>query len=391
MGAPSVPQPGSSLIAPPTSVTRTTKVMQIRMNGTTIGSSITPAQYLELVAPDGSFMEVLAIFDGGSDNTHIDVSMAPAAWNIRTETYKLATLNHVSEVTGRLGQFCIRSRHDKTRHLSIDCLLQDMAGSQLVAQDFPIPKSWGQEFGLGQRCKSASGLVLLVIGLDCHEYFPMELRRHGKLRLNKSVLDGEYIISGCIQNENSEVYNYTNTPISAMRRTRCIEPNTINEIMKEVEGNHIFNISYPEPNEISTKYLKTNVSSAREEENRLIKTLEIQNFGFQQICKKCITLTKDCSSCHDEYEKSPKIRFEEEILESGLSFNEETGWTVEGRHNEHFKDVEDSRTAVVNFQKRLERKIQNNPELVDGLNKAIQRRIDSGVFIYLSDLKMFIM
>ena len=42
---------------------------------------------------------------------------------------------------------------------------------------------------------------------------------------------------------------------------------------------------------------------------------------------------------------------------------------------------------MVNFQKRLERKIQNNPELVDGLNKAIQRRIDSGVFIYLSDLK----
>ena len=104
----------------------------------------------------------------------------------------------------------------------------------------------------------------------------MELRRHGKLRLNKSVLDGEYIISGCIQNENSEVYNYTNTPISAMRRTKCVQIDEIDKIMKEVQGNNIFDISYPDPNEISTKYLKTNISSVREEENRLIKTLEIQ-------------------------------------------------------------------------------------------------------------------
>ena len=102
------------------------------------------------------------------------------------------------------------------------------------------------------------------------------------------------------------------------------------------------------------------------------------------ICKKCRSRT--CEECESMLNLSPATGYENEILASCLSLNEQNRWVVNGKYNGKLREVPDNYQATLEFQKRLEKKLMLNPALMQSFNENIQRRIDSGMFIRLSDL-----
>ena len=83
---------------------------------------------------------------------------------------------------------------------------------------------------------------------------------------------------------------------------------------------------------------------------------------------------------------SPITGYENEILAGCLRLNEENRWVVNGKYNGRLRDVPDNYQSTLEFQKRLEKRLILNPALLKSFNENIQRRLDSGMFIRLSEL-----
>ena len=126
-------------------------------------------------------------------------------------------------------------------------------------------------------------------------------------------------------------------------------------------------------------------------EHDFLKATEISNFGIGPgICEKCQKESKNCLTCKDLFEKSPRQRWEQQVLNSGLTFKQENGkgqWTVKTKFNKLIHEVPRLEAETINFQKRLEdKKLSKDKELCGDLNAAIERRISSGMFCFLKDV-----
>ncbi len=102
------------------------------------------------------------------------------------------------------------------------------------------------------------------------------------------------------------------------------------------------------------------------------------------ICKRC--RDRSCADCEAMLNLSPITSYENQVLASCLSLNQENRWILHGKYNEKLRLVPDNFQATLEFQKRLEKRLLLNPTLMQSFNENIQRRIDSKMFVKLDDL-----
>ena len=215
---------GGGVHPPSTSVKKAQlKSQAIPINQCYLGKSLNVTQWMELVSPDGRVYPVQSLYDNACDNTHIEVKLQDYSWEeIREINYNLKTLTDSVLKKGHIGKFIVRSRFDHSRQIQFDALTEDLSNTVTERHDVLVPEHWTQKYGIGPVCSTAHGQISIVFGNDICEYEPEVLERCGKLKLMRSVLDGEILLGGAIAQDQllpSEAATLTAEPHIRVQRT----------------------------------------------------------------------------------------------------------------------------------------------------------------------------
>ena len=188
-------------------------VNTVRINGVPLGGAVCPAQKLVIQGgPNNKQCEILAIYDSWSESTFISNNVKnidlfekfPVSVNcLNTKKPSLESARRASfQVIGDQNTFFV------------EAVFKEMTNDRNPLKTITIPESWRQKYGLGEKFETSSLPTTLIIGTDLTELFPTEIAREGKIKLYKSVIDGEYILSGYdneYQNTDNIVKNFRTT------------------------------------------------------------------------------------------------------------------------------------------------------------------------------------
>ena len=73
---------------------------------------------------------------------------------------------------------------------------KEMETNHQPAKDFVIPESWRRNYGFNEVHHIPESIGTIIIGVDSEDLMPEEFERHNKLRLERSVVSGNLIVSG---------------------------------------------------------------------------------------------------------------------------------------------------------------------------------------------------
>ena len=339
---PAVPMPGSGA--------RTMQNVNIQVlhsaiyiNGTPLGSSLCAQQDLELIAPDGSVVSILCLWDTGAENTMISTNLEGYFHSTMDVTYTFQQCTSTECITGKIATVCLRMRDG--RLYNIQALAQNLNTTFVDTKEVQIPVHWQTKYGLPSTHYTTAGPCTIIFGRDLTRLFPVELDRDENLTLYKSCFNNELIVAG----------------------SNCTTP----------MGNY-------------TKNMKARFSPA---DHEWLNKMSPPDFSvLPRVCSKC--KEHDCNVCKSSLLKSPKVRWEEETLTSCLKFikepqedGQEGYWEVHGKYNQHLQFVPSLKEETKRFQLKLEAgKLKQNPQLNEEFNAAMFKRINNGNFAFLEDV-----
>ena len=430
-------------LPPPTISNRSSQVAGhfTRKSGCFSGIQITPAQTFFLVAPDGSKIPVILMYDSCSNNSFIRAGLEEYSWeSLVNVNYFLETLNKTERKQGVEGVYKFQSIYNEDIQFNVNCLSQDMTNQRLSSTHFYVPNELIAG-GAPDNWFTASGPVTVVLGQTDIHLHPREQARFGRLIYSQSVIDGENIFAGSVAPEmlvNNTQYSFwwgsgpshtrcnrisvrhDNSDFTEM--CRVLLPYTVDtpdtpdrteqvvNCEKTDKPENVTTHSLAEDNQeflqhVATKQvlcsgevpvlpqavlpaegLRAGRGGDAEDESRLVRMLQNYNFATGALaCSECQTRSAKCAQCADILDKNPKQRHEEAILSSSLVL-ENGRWTADPQHNMLLASLPDYREETLKFQKKLETKLLKNPDLLSQYNKAMEKRLESGLYIWYSDL-----
>ena len=313
----------------------------ITINGTMLGQSSCASQVLKLLAPNGTICYVLVLWDDGAENTIISKSLKDFFWSTQPATYTFNQCTTRESITGEVATIQVVQPNG---NLNIQGLTQDLSMSYVSSKNISIPEIWQQKYNLSHVAQNPGGVYAIIFGRDLNRIRPIEIERHDNLSLYKSCIDDAILVAGS-------------------------------------------NNANPIPT--------TNVMSARfsPADQEWLNKMSPPDFStLPRMCSDC--KGHKCNECNATLLKSPKVRWEEEVLTSCLTLvpepkveGAEGYWLVSGKYNANLAKVPPLRDETFRFQKRLENgKLLSNPDLNDEFNKAMFKRIDNGNFAFLKDV-----
>ena len=431
-------------LPPPTISNRSSQVAGhfTRKGGCFSGIQITPAQTFLLVAPNGSKIPVILMYDNCSNNSFIRAGLEEYSWeSLVNVNYFLETLNKTERKQGVEGVYKFQSIYNENIQFNVNCLSQDMTNQRLSSTHFYVPNELIAA-GAPDNWFTASGPVTVVLGQTDINLHPREQARFGKLIYSQSVIDGENIFAGSVSPEmlvNNTQYSFwwgsgpshtrcnrisvrhdnsdftemcrvllphsvdtADTPDSTEQVVNCEKTdkpeNTITHSLtgdnqeffqhvatKQVSCSGEVPVLLPQA-VLPAEGLRAARGGDADDESRLVKMLQNYNFATGALaCSECQTRSAKCGQCADVLDRNPKQRHEEAILSSSLTL-ENGRWTADPQHNMLLANLPDYREETLRFQKKLETKLLKNPDLLSQYNKAMEKRLESGLYIWYSDL-----
>ena len=306
-----------------------------------LGQSSCASQVLKLLAPNGTICYVLVLWDDGAENTIISKSLKDFFWSTQPATYTFNQCTTRESITGEVATIQVVQPNG---NLNIQGLTQDLSMSYVSSKNISIPEIWQQKYNLSHVAQNPGGVYAIIFGRDLNRIRPIEIERHDNLSLYKSCIDDAILVAGS-------------------------------------------NNANPIPT--------TNVMSARfsPADQEWLNKMSPPDFStLPRMCSDC--KGHKCNECNATLLKSPKVRWEEEVLTSCLTLvpepkveGAEGYWLVSGKYNANLAKVPPLRDETFRFQKRLENgKLLSNPDLNDEFNKAMFKRIDNGNFAFLKDV-----
>ena len=449
MALPAPPQPAHTDhtgIPPnaPTVANRSTAMHQnvytkdIYLNGTKVGATIPVSQWLNLQTKDGTLMPVLVVWDSASDHSHITYTLQDnSLTGLQEKYYNLNTINSTKMCKGLLGTYRLHSQYNGMC-VDIECFSQEFVGNHVNKKTVNIPPEWRTQFNLQPQMDTNQGFYSILVGLDNQQLEPFECGpRVGKLKIMQSAIDNQIMISGALtgieMEQNNHFSSYHVYPQIICNRTK-VNIDTEEYLHEDLigypqdistsdernlaswAGTRKFCelsrredqtkpkqiVTGPDSRNLSTRTKSINVPSCDSDteivitskvpisadRERFLKALETQDiFLHPPICKECSQRSQKCTKCQEEIGLCPQARFEKQILLEGLSLDNEGHWVVSGRYRTDITKVPTYFDSCQRFQLGLERKLRRQPEVLENLNKQMDRRFQNGTFRFLADLK----
>ena len=169
--------------------------MNISLNGNLVGSSQCPIEVVNFHAPDGSTMKAGLLYDTGSDSSIFSNQFSNYFWDREKVEYYMSTPNCKNEqVQGEKVKLCISGSNGKRGF--IYALSQDLQCTIQQKRTFQLPKWWGKKYKIPDKLSIDQSLIIMIVGVDLREIFPVEKEREGKLSLCKSKLSNEFMVCG---------------------------------------------------------------------------------------------------------------------------------------------------------------------------------------------------
>ena len=362
--SPAVPQPGGGVHPPPVtpsslqpakpqagtgSRSNVTSVYnsRIELNGAVLGRSQCCVQMIRLLSPNNDILEILGLWDTGCETTVCSKELCNYFWKSSQVTYTFSQCTSSETVVGAVADLQILT-NDNQIH-SIQALAQDLNSQVIDAKVFDIPSNWQQSHRLPEQVLTAGGAYMIIFGRDLNKIFPVEIDRHENLSLYKSAFDDELIVAG----------SDAKCPLTGPRAP--------------VSGCHSARFSPAD-----TEWLNM---------------VAPPDFSIlPKVCPKC--KNNKCSDCKNQLLLSPQTRYEEEVLTQCLKFISDPKpdgslgyWQVHGKYNSQLPKVPTLFEQTKTFQLKLERKLGQNKAICDEFNAAIFKRIKSGNFSLIKDVR----
>ena len=319
-------------------------VNTVRINGVPLGGAVCPAQKLVIQGgPSNKQCEILAIYDSWSESTFISNNVKnidlfekfPVSVNcLNTKKPSLESARRASfQVIGDQNTFFV------------EAVFKEMTNDRNPLKTITIPESWRQKYGLGEKFETSSLPTTLIIGTDLTELFPTEIAREGKIKLYKSVIDGEYILSG-YDNE----YQNTDNIVKNFRTT-------LNNTMSSFDSKWL-QYHQLDPTKI-----------------------------LPQLCRDCRG-KPECSACKLQLTTKTELQiFEESKLEDGISYDEnQRRFYFKNCFSSEFDDLPTYKSDVLTYMKGFEQRMKKKPQILEGLNKSIQKNINQEKWQYESQV-----
>ena len=318
-------------------------VNTVRINGVPLGGAICPAQKLVIQGgPNNKQCEILAIYDSWSESTFISNNVKnidlfekfPVSVSCLNTKPSLESARRASfQVIGDQNTFFV------------EAVFKEMTNDRNPLKTINIPESWREKYGLGEKFETSNLPITLIIGTDLTELFPTEIAREGKIKLYKSVIDGEYILSG-FDNE----YQNTDNIVKNFRTT-------LNNTMSSFDSKWL-QYHQLDPTKI-----------------------------LPQLCRDCRG-KPECSACKLQLTTKTELQiFEESRLEDGISYDAtQKRFYFKNCFSSEFDDLPTYKNDVLIYMRGFEQRIKKKPQVLEGLNKSIQKNIDQEKWQYESQV-----
>ena len=323
--------------------TTSVTINTIKVNGVPIGGAICPAQTVVIQGgPNSKQSEVLVIYDTWSESSFIS-NKATNVDLLEKFPVTVECLNSKPSLeSARKARFQIVGDENT---FFVEAICKDLTNKRNPMKTIRIPESWKEKYDLGDVYQTSQLPTTLIIGSDLTELFPNEVARQGKIKLWKSVINGQFILSG---------YDDDNDHSSS--------------------GNVV-------------KNFRTTLSQSLSSFDS--KWLQYHQLDptkiLPQLCRDCRG-KPECSACKLQLTTKTELQiFEESRLEDGISYDSaQKRFYFKNCFSSEFDDLPTYKNDVLIYMRGFEQRIKKKPQVLEGLNKSIQKNIDQEKWQYES-------
>ena len=227
-----------------------------------------------LVAPNGSKKSILLLYDGGCQSTSLSTSLSDYFHDTKPVQYWYTNANKSQFVRGSAARITIENECGKK--FNLEGLVQQLSTAGNQSQTYYIPEQWQVDHQLNPTMTTQGNgrIYTIIIGQDLGSLMPREISRSGNLRLFKSVVTDKWLIAG------SDSQQSRLGPVCSNMRISASQTSTDQHWMDTMAG--------------------------------------IDFVIMPSVCDVHKKHSSQCSDCKQKINKSPLVRYEEEVLSKSV-------------------------------------------------------------------------